>query len=114
APATTAASTLSLHDALPIWRAEHPRQGLRAADPREDPERRLGHAEHRRLARDDEVREDRELAAPREGEAFDGGDHGHRTAQHPERRLLKDHVLGAPRLVRHLVAFLEIAAGAER
>src|SRR2546426_7723805 len=30
---------------------------------RSDPERRLGDAEHRRLARDDEVREGRELAA---------------------------------------------------
>src|SRR5439155_25219635 len=96
------------------WRrAEGAGQELGAADAGKDPEGRLGDAEDRGLAGDDEVGEDRELTSAGEGEAFHGGDDRDRTAQDPERRLLEDDVLGPPRLVGHLVAFLEVAAGAE-
>ena len=95
-------------------RAQEAGQELGAADAREDAERRLGNPEHGRLAGHDEVGQDGQLAPSGQREALDGGDDGHRAAQHAQSRLLEDDVLGTPGLVGHLVALLEVAPRAER
>ena len=46
-------------------------------------------------------------------EALDGRDDGHRTVEHARRGLLEDQMLGAPGLVRHALALLQVAAHAE-
>src|SRR3972149_664548 len=94
-------------------RAEDARQELGAADPREDAERRLRHAEDRRLAGHDEIREERQLAPPGEREALDRGDHRHRAAEQGEGAALEEVVLGAPARAPPLVALLEVAPRAE-
>ena len=60
-----------------------------------------------------EVGEDGQLAAAAHGEALDGGDDGHRAVEHARGGLLEDHVLGAPGLVGHALALLQVAAHAE-
>ena len=60
--------------------ADEPRQPLRAAEAGDDPELDLGLAEARRCGRDAQIARHRQLAAPAEREAVDGGDRDDRAA----------------------------------
>ena len=94
-------------------RPDDAREQLRPADAGKDPARHLGHREDGRLRGDDEIGEHGQLAAAAHGEALDGGDHGHGAVEHLGRGRLEDGVLGAPCLVRHALALLQVAAHAE-
>src|SRR5439155_13123718 len=54
-----------------------------------------------------------QLAAAAHGEAFDRRDDRYRAVEHARGPLLEDVVLGAPGLVAHALALLEVAADAE-
>ena len=62
----------------------------------------------------DEVSRGRDLAAAADRRAVDGGDERERAAHQRPQHALEDGMLSLPRLVGHALAFLEVAAGAER
>ena len=88
------------HELERARRADQPRQALRAAVARDDPERDLGQSEHRVLRREPQMTGERQLASAAEGVPVDGGDHRlGRLLEHVEHALAEARdVLGAARV----------------
>ncbi|MGX1414304.1 hypothetical protein AB7M43_004396 [Bradyrhizobium elkanii] len=94
--------------------ADGARQILRAAATWHDAERHFGQREACIGRGVDKVERRRDLAAAAIGRTIDRADHGNRTAQQSAQHALEDQMLCLPGLVRHAVALLQIAPGAER